>query len=109
MSNALEIVQRLVDLLFGLTCLGAPFLLWNRSRNAALLGAGAGAVYVLSLVFYFVLGHLHTAGPTPQAVRLASILVSSIRNLLFYGCLFGMLLTLARGASDPANANGVRS
>ena len=108
MNDALEIVQRLVDLLFGLTCLGAPFFLWNRSRNAALLGAGAGAVYVFTIVFYFVLEHVHTAGPTPPAIRLAYVLVSSMRNLLFYGCLFGMVMNLARGPADPANA-GVRS
>lgn len=107
MSDTLEIVQRLTDLLFGLTCLGAPFLLWNRSRNAALLGAGAGAVYVFTILFYFVLEHLHT-GPTPQAMRLAYVLISSIRNLLFYGCLFGVVVTLSRGASDPSHM-GARS
>jgi hypothetical protein len=98
MGEALSIVQRLVDVLLGLTCLGAPFLLWNRSRNAALLGAASGAVYLFAILIDFVLEHVQD-GPTPPGVRLAYVLVSGIRNLLFYGYLFGMLMTLARGAS----------
>lgn len=103
MSNALDIVQRLVDLLFGLTCLAAPFLLWNRSKKAALLGAGAGAVYVFTILVHFVLEHAHS-GPTPPALRFAFILTVTLRNLVFYGSLLGMVMTLARSASASAIA-----
>ena len=74
-------------------------MLWNRSRNAALLGAAAGAVYLFAILLDFVLEHLQH-GPTPPAVRLAYVLVSAIRNLLFYGCLFGSVMTLARDATN---------
>jgi hypothetical protein len=101
MSDPLDVVRTLVDLLFGLTCLGAPFLLWNRSKNAALLGAAAGAVHLFTVLVDFVLG-LVSHGPTPPGIRLAYILISGTRNLLFYGCLFGMVMILARGASDTS-------
>ena len=100
MSDALSIVQQLIDVLLGLTCLGAPFMLWNRSRNAALLGAAAGAVFLFAILVGFGLEHALN-GPTPPGLRLAYVLISGIRNLLFYGCLFGMLMSLVRGASSP--------
>lgn len=72
MSDALEIMQRLTGVLFGLTCLGAPFLLWNRSKNAALLGAASGAVLLFATLVDFVVEHAQGSGATPSGAAWCS-------------------------------------
>ena len=97
MNGALDILQTVVDFLFALTFMGAPFLLWQRSKTAAWLGFAAGASYFLTLLIGLIFSLGAARSPmSPMAVRFIYTLLSAVRNLAFYSLLLAMVLVLAK-------------
>jgi len=100
MASAIEIVERATDVLAGLAFVGAPFLLWARSRRAAILGACGGAAQLFTVLVFIAIDLASGDGPTMPLARVANIGLAVFGNLAFYGCLGAMVLVLAREAPE---------
>lgn len=93
----LEILARLTAILSGLCVLGGSFLVWPRSRAAALLGALAGAAIVFFEIVYVVLGKMAMSSPiTPAQMSMMFATAGSFQALGTYVPLGIMVFLLAR-------------
>jgi hypothetical protein len=94
--SPLFVVGQVFDALLSLAFLGGAFLLWNRSRAAAILGACAGAAQLFVLLLFVVMDVAMKGTMASSAMRIVSALVSGFGNVVFYGCMTAMVLVLAR-------------
>jgi hypothetical protein len=94
--SPLFVVGQVFDGLLSLAFLGSAFLVWNRSRAAAILGACAGAAQLFVLLVFVVMDVALRSSASSAAMRIVNVIVSGFGNLVFYGCLTAMVLVLAR-------------
>jgi len=95
--NALDLLGRVSAILCGLCLMGGSFLVWSRSRGAALLGALAGAAMLFFEIVYIVLGAVVRSGNiSPNVMSVLFATANVLQALGTYLPLGIMALLLAR-------------
>jgi hypothetical protein len=95
--DALDLLGRATSILFALALTGAPFLLWARSKAAALLGALAGvAALFFELVFIGLRVVAESGGMPPGSTQVLFATAGILQAIVTYVPLAIMVFLLAR-------------
>ena len=93
----MDILSRMSAILVALALLGSPFLLWSRSKAAALLGAGAGAATLfIEFVFIGLQALARSGSMPPSTVQLLFSTSGILQAIVTYVPLAIAVFLLAR-------------
>ena len=100
MLDFLDYAGRGTAILFALALTGCSFLLWARSKGAALFGALAGLSTLFSEIVFIVLGFLVRSGGYPRGtISLLFATTSTMQAVGTYVPLAAMAILLARSGA----------
>lgn len=95
--DALYYAGRGTAIVFALALIGSSFLLWGRSKGAALLGAVAGAgMFLFEIVFIALAAILRSASMPPAQVSYMFAATGVLHAIAGYVPLCMMVILLAR-------------
>jgi hypothetical protein len=95
--DALYWAGRSTAIVFGLALFGCSFLLWGRSKGAAMMGALSGAGTVAFEIVFLVLGMIARSASVPtEQVQYLFAATNVLQSLACYLPLGAMAILLAR-------------
>ncbi len=101
-NTALFVVEEVVEVLFGLSCIVAGLIVARRSTGAAVGFGLAGLTGLLADLVSLLVSRAATSGHGYASIQLMQTTLSGLRNLVFYAGFAVALFALARAQRPPA-------